>query len=216
MALGVFAAGLCARQLIEAGVGLPAGWVSSFARNTRVRLPCYALALGALCILALGFWDRTCSSLWRTPLASHNIYAEQWQMARFVRRFYSGSVLALNDIGAVNYLSDIECVDLFGLATVEVARMKLAGRFETASIRALNAARGTRIALVYTGWFTSPAPLPTDWIKVGEWTIPDNVICGGDTVSFYSVDPSERLRLADNLRMFGSTLPPGVVQRLIH
>jgi hypothetical protein len=45
-----------------------------------------------------------------------------------------------------------------------------------------------------------------------EWKIPSNVICRGDTVAFYAVDPTEESRLVENLRKFSSQLPRDVKQ----
>ena len=64
---------------------------------------------------------------------------------------------------------------------------------------------------MYDSWFQIPA----EWIKVGEWQIRDNVVCGDDTVSFYAVDPAATPGLIENLRAFASRLPADVIQREI-
>jgi len=57
-----------------------------------------------------------------TPRSSTNIYEQQYQMGQFLKKYYSGKVVALNDIGAANYFADIKCVDLWGLANLEVSK----------------------------------------------------------------------------------------------
>jgi hypothetical protein len=67
---------------------------------------------------------------------------------------------------------------------------------------------------VYDTWFQleNLQGVPSEWIKVGEWKINDNVICGGDVVSFYAVKASEKERLKHNLRLFSYMLPINVGQ----
>ncbi|HNX27360.1 MAG TPA: hypothetical protein PKK48_08125, partial [Phycisphaerae bacterium] len=70
------------------------------------------------------------------------------------------------------------------------------------------------IAIVYDKWFAADniGGLPWQWIKIGQWQIPDNVIAGDDTVSFYCPEASEVERAVRNLRQFSGTLPADVKQ----
>ncbi len=80
------------------------------------------LACGALALLL--FFPLAMKGgrlLWFLPQCTTNIYEQQYQMGLFVRRYYQNSTVALNDIGAVNFLADIHCLDLLGLANAEVA-----------------------------------------------------------------------------------------------
>jgi hypothetical protein len=149
--------------------------------------------------------------LWFLPRCTTNIYEQQYQMGLFVSTYYQGATVALNDIGAVNYLADIHCLDLMGLANSEVARAKRKGDFEIPDMQSLVTQTGARIAIIYDNWF--PKGLPPAWIRVGRWTIPSNVIDGGDTVSFYAVNPSEAPYLAESLTGFSPRLPREVLQR---
>jgi len=49
-------------------------------------------------------------------------------------------------------------------------------------------------------------------VGVGEWTLPDNVVTGGETVSIYAVDESETVPLMQKLQEFSPLLPKGVKQ----
>jgi hypothetical protein len=143
--------------------------------------------------------------------ASHNIYTQQMQMAQFVSRYYAGEAVVLNDIGAVNYASDIHCIDLCGLATIEMAKAQLNRSFNREKIRSFTKSHNGKVAIVYTSWFENVG-LPKEWELVGEWKIPDNVICGGDVVSFYALNPDEHTRLSRNLHEFAPSLPSEVSQ----
>jgi hypothetical protein len=146
------------------------------------------------------------------PQASKNIYEQQYQMARFVKRYYQGSIIALNDIGAVNFLADVHCLDLWGLANYKVTELKRQREFHTRDILRLSREAGVKVALVYDSWYTSIGGLPRDWVWVGQWALPDNVVAGGDTVSIYAVDDSETAPLMQKLQDFSPLLPKDVKQ----
>jgi hypothetical protein len=146
------------------------------------------------------------------PRASKNIYEQQYQMALFIKRYYQGSTIALNDIGAVNFLADVHCLDLYGLATNEVTKLMRHQQYHTADILRLSREAGVKVAMVYDNWYTPIGGLPRDWVWVGQWAIPDNLVAGGDTVSIYAVDESETAPLIQKLQDFSPLLPKEVKQ----
>jgi len=146
------------------------------------------------------------------PQASKNIYEQQYQMARFVQRYYQDSTIALNDIGAVNFLADVHCLDLWGLGNYEVTQLMHHHAYHTPDILRLSREAGVKVALVYDTWYTPLGGLPRDWIWVGQWALPDNVVAGGDTVSIYAVDESETVPLMQKLQDFSALLPKEVKQ----
>jgi len=155
-------------------------------------------------------------SLSRIPRASHNIFEQQYQMGLFVRQFYRGAPVAANDIGAVSYLGEPRLEDLWGLASLDVARLRMQGEFTPRQIDQITRSKGTKIAMVYDLIFrdgrAARGGLPAQWIQVGRWKVFDDYVCAGDTVSFYAVDPSEEKALITHLRQFASRLPPEVEQ----
>ena len=60
----------------------------------------------------------------QTPRASTNIYEQQYQMGQFLKVYYNSEGVALNDIGASNYFADINCLDLWGLANLEISQKR--------------------------------------------------------------------------------------------
>lgn len=171
-----------------------------------VRSVYLAFVLMALFLARPGF-AQSHEWLEKTPIAAQNIYEQQYQMALFIKKYYSGQTVALNDIGAVDYMADIKLIDLAGLSTREVMDLKRSGRLDDREIYRICKDANVKIALLYHQWF--PA-LPSEWVKIGTWTIPNNVICGGDTVSIYAVDPSERGQLSKHLSEFSQILPKDV------
>ena len=176
--------------------------------------PYYAIAMLLILVIATPFVSRMLQSLWKTPQATNNIYEQQYQMGTFLKQFYQGKIIAVNDIGAVTYLADIQLIDLLGLGSLEAARLKLQKRYSTQQIYDLTHQRGVGIAIVYDDWFEKNGigGLPQQWIRTGQWRISNNVVVWGDTVSLYAVDPSVSDELMQNLRKFAKELPADVKQ----
>ena len=151
----------------------------------------------------------------QTPLACKNIYEQQYQMGLFLQSYYQGQSVAANDIGAINFLADIKCVDLWGLANMDIARAKRDGSYGPKFIQEVAGSQKVKIAIVYDDWYIRYGGLPESWAKVAEWTIQDNVVCGSDTASFYAVDPSQKDSLQQNLKTFSQAMPKDVIYRFI-
>lgn len=151
---------------------------------------------------------RAARSLEQTPIASHNIFEQQVQMAAFLRQFYQEQTVAVNDIGAIDFYADIHLVDLSGLGTRESAAHILMQYYGATQVAAVAEQYHTQIALVYDSWFH----IPREWIKIGEWQIPDNVVCGDSKVSFYAVDPAAAPDLIAHMQAFAPRLPGDVSQ----
>lgn len=169
------------------------------------------ICLFSLIILS-AFTVRGSIAITQIPKACKNIYEQQFQMGLFLKKYYPGESIAANDIGAINYLADIKCLDLWGLSSMEVAKAKRQGNFDTQFIQNIARKNKVKIAVLYDNWFTQYSGLPPSWIKVAEWMIKDNIVCGGHTVSFYAVEASEKNQLLSNLKNFSPELPDDVLE----
>jgi hypothetical protein len=194
---------------LQVPVVAPGGLFPAF---TSARVVARNLAWSALAMLLLfPLAEKGARLLWFAPQCTSNIFEQQYQMGLFVRRYYQGLTVALNDIGAVNFLADIHCLDLWGLANREIAAAKQKHTYQMSDIARLSKQSGTRIAIIYDDWFTGA--IPPEWVRVGQWTIQHNIIAGGETVSFYAVDPAETAHLTECLRDYSPHLPGDVIQR---
>ena len=179
----------------------------------RALVPKHVAALVLAAFLFYPCLVRAGAALIYLPLASKNIYEQQYQMARFIERYYQDSTVALNDIGAVNFLADVHCLDLWGLGNYKVTELRLRHEYHTPDILRLSRNNGVKVAMVYDDWYAGEiGGLPHEWVWVGRWTLLDNVVAGGDTVSIYAVDETETLPLMQKLREFSASLPKGVQQ----
>jgi hypothetical protein len=66
-----------------------------------------------------------------------------------------------------------------------------------------------KIAIVYD--FIIDPRLLSNWVKVANWKIPNNVACGDDNVTFYAVRKNAASELKQNLVGFQKYLPSDIV-----
>lgn len=148
------------------------------------------------------------------PAATHNIYSQQYQMGLFIQKYYQGDAVSLNDVGAVNYLADIKSVDLLGLSGLNVSKAILKHNYTIEDVDHITRQNHVKVVIVYEDLYKYylTGGLPSHWVKVGQWKIPNRITSFMDTVSFYVIDPNYEEDLTKNLRAFSSQLPPDVQQ----
>ncbi|MFA0833703.1 MAG: hypothetical protein ACC609_06815 [Methanobacterium formicicum] len=170
----------------------------------------YLIIVIFICILMTPMVNMGYESITSVPQASKNIYEQQYQMALFLKEYYQGETVGLNDIGVINYNDDIKCLDLWGLASFEVAEKREEGKYGVTEISDMVKNNNVSVIIIYN--YTLGNNIPPDWIKVGEWEIKDNVACGDSVVLFYAPNPKNETYLREKLRMFSSKLPKDVEQ----
>lgn len=175
-----------------------------------------AVAGGGILLLAIQLpiplLVRSFLSIPLIPLASQNIYEQQYQMGLFLKQHYEGKTVAANDVGAICYLADIHLVDLVGLASADIYQLREANEFAADRVLRLCDDRNVSIAIAYEIWLEQSGlqELRRQWKKIGMWKIEENIVCGSNIVTFFAVGPSEEEPLVENLRTFSRTLPHGV------
>lgn len=168
-----------------------------------------------LIVAAAPLLGRAKASALDVPWAMRNIHQQQIQMAEFLRRHYPGGTVAVNDIGAISYFTDLHVVDLWGLATLEAAQAKRAGTYDVNTVDRIAREGGAKVAIIYDEWFRRWGGVPKNWQKVGTWEIANNVVCGDKVVSFYAVDLAEAGDLTAHLSEFAAELPQDVKHVLL-
>ena len=152
---------------------------------------------------------RSASALEKGTQASINIYDQQYQMAMFTKKYYNHSTVAINDIGAVSFYTQANIIDLWGLANIEVTKSKKNHYWTPQFLDSLSRQKRVDYAMIYDVWFSDS--LTKRWNKVATWQIQNNVVSGDNTVSFYSLDASQKNVLAEKLKSFEAQLPKSVV-----
>ena len=177
-------------------------------QSKRLTLISRLVFLFILILLLLPVVLRSVIALSKTRQSCINIYEQQYQMGRFLKTFHNNEVVAAYDIGAISYFTNCRIVDLWGLANIEVARSKKGGYWTAPFLDSLVRSKGGRMAIIYDSWIGSS--IPPSWQKIGSWTIQNNVVCGDDTVFFYSVDSTRAAPLKKNLLDYQKMLPATV------
>jgi len=152
---------------------------------------------------------RSTAAFSKAQRACINIYEQQYQMGHFLKDYYPDTEIAANDIGAVAYFTKGNVVDLWGLGTTEVSKSRKGHYWNAGFLDSLSKQKNVKLAVIYDSWFNNS--FVNRWKKIATWGIPNNVVCGDDTVSFYAVDTTLAPGLKMNLEEYQSKLPAEVV-----
>lgn len=207
LALGLLALGAGGREAI----GAAKAWWESLPRLGET-----LAARGMAVLLAVLFFFPFADNVFsfrKVAGGAKNVYEQHWQMGLFLREYYNGETVVANDIGAINYLADIVCLDLVGLGSVQPVRASAVRQFSPAFVESWARVSDARIAMIYENWWRRA--LPPSWIKVGEWTLPEKTTAGDPTVSFFAVNEDEVEPLRAALMAFEPQLPGGVDCRIL-
>ena len=156
------------------------------------------LALCALC------YPQTRATL-LTPLASNNIFEQQYQMYRF-RALVQPVKAAARDIGFVGFRSEGYTLDLNGLASREVLDLLRTPDKPADWVAALLKKYEIQLVLVPAQWGERHAG--PDWVKIASLSLSrTRVTPTSDTVAFYSIGPGNAERANSVLVDFHRGLP---------
>lgn len=163
-------------------------------------------------LLLVPFVQRTSEAFTQTPRAMTSVYEQMYQMGLFLERYYHGKAVAVNDIGAINYLADTRSIDVFGLGSKDVASLIKENNFNRRQIEDYFLTKDVKIAALNNLWYQEDK-VPSGWIEVGSWEDEDTAFGKYKLAIFYAVDPAEQDELIKNLREFAPELPDNVIQR---
>jgi hypothetical protein len=161
-----------------------------------------------LVILLIPLFIRSEKTFQKSKQYCINVFEQQYQMSQFVHTYYDSTPMAFNDIGAISFYSKGDKLDLWGLASLEVAKAKRMNYWTPDFADSLAHVHDIKLAILYDTWF-DPALLHR-WTKMACWHNQHNVILGDDSVSFYSIRPEDTTTLRKNLESYQPKLPADV------
>ena len=135
---------------------------------------------------------------------SRNIYEQQVQSARFLKKYYNTSKVVANDIGAICYFSDIHLFDIAGLGSKEMIPFNEKGKifdqqFEN-FLTQYTVDHQYDLAIVYEEWLGGH--VPENWKKVAVLQINNNTNAALDHVTIYAIDHMIYDQLKENVKNF--------------
>ncbi|HPN38603.1 MAG TPA: hypothetical protein PL041_09370 [Melioribacteraceae bacterium] len=136
------------------------------------------------------------------PIASNNIYLQQYQMHRFVKYYYFEPI-AVGDLGLTSFKTPQYKLDFVGLGSYQVIKYQIL--YAENWMEKLAKKHEVKLIMIYEDYFNN---IPNNWIKLGELqtsTRPINL--GGTAVSFYIRDNKDLENVLAKLKSFASTLP---------
>lgn len=178
--------------------------------------PKYAAIIIFVLLLFLPLGARGVIALNNLPLNLNNTYQLQYQTGLFLKQYYPGATIAIQDLGAVNFLADIKCLDLAGIGDIKTAKLIRTKKYHLAQMYDL-INRHANLIIIYDGFFyrrdLGINPLPSQWKRAGEWQLNNSVVLGYGINVFYAVHPEEEERLIANLKHFAPRLPRSLIQK---
>ena len=161
-----------------------------------------ALLTGLSCLLIIASWPYL-TALTTIPLASTNVYQQQYQMSRFVSEYYQGPV-AVNDIGYVSYKNDFYVLDFWGLASAESLQNRR-DESDTQWMIGMLDERNIELVMMYDFLI---AESQEGFLPLGELILGnERVTPAGDRVSFYATENSDIDTIQTLLGQFAQSLP---------
>ena len=146
------------------------------------------------------------------PMASNNIYLQQYQMHRFAAEYYRKPV-AVNDIGLVSYRNPNYVLDLWGLASKEAFAYRKKKVPAPEWIPKVAHDHNVQLVMIYDDWFFSKTSegiyvIPAGWRKLGELKLERMKITPDRSeVSFYALTDSAAEEALPLLREFQKRCP---------
>ena len=133
-------------------------------------------------------------------------YLEQYQTAQFIRRYYPGATVIVNDLGAVTYYTQARILDLVGLGDLEPLAIMRHAAYTSREVTAWTAPYRPSIAIVSLGWGVVGPLIPPEWVRVAVVEVPPH----RHRVGFFAVDRKEcwtlRASVAQHFEPLGPTL----------
>lgn len=137
-----------------------------------------------------------------SPKIAQGVRSQHIEMANFVKTYFGNATVVLNDIGAVCfYAKDAKLVDLYGLASKEVAFARAKHHLDSKMIESICKEKHADLAVLQEPWYEKIG-LPQTWKRVAKWK---TMRWGVDEVSFFAVNPEIESKLEESMR--GYKLP---------
>lgn len=141
-----------------------------------------------------------------------NIYDQQILNSDFVNTNKIKTV-ALNDLGTISFFTNAKIIDLEGLGTHSIAKMKENGTYTSKKVRKEIIDNNTDWMIIYDSWYKNENIIPPKCIKIGKTIMKNNYICGSNEVDYYYCgNNTKKAKMEfDNFKTFVNKKSKGMV-----
>ena len=133
-----------------------------------------------------------------------NIYEQQIQTAKFLKKYDTNAKVVANDIGAICYFTDIHLFDIAGLGSKEMINFNKGTMSfnDVAEKTLINYTEKNKydLAIVYEEWLNHK--IPKTWKKVAVLRIKNKTTVALDHVCIYSINASKEEMLRNEIKNF--------------
>ncbi|MBK6276570.1 MAG: hypothetical protein IPF58_18640 [Saprospirales bacterium] len=163
-------------------------------------------------VFIVSVFFRLAFNIWVIQMAPKNIYEQQIQFSKFLKKYYNNQPVLVHDIGYLAFSSEVKIYDIAGIATLDVATTKTKKfHFKPGFIESQQQKYGFKVGVFYDIFANNG--MPKNWIKAGEWTINHNRICGLSKINFYAVDSAQYFVLKQQLKDYEPSVNKNVEQK---
>lgn len=160
--------------------------------------------VGFLVIIDLQYVNATLVS----PSAARSVYDQQYQMHRFATEYFPHAV-AVQDLGWTSYRNENYVLDLAGLGSESVRKLRVNRMFNSESVSAMVAKSSVDFAMIYDQGIIWRS-VPKNWCRMAILKT-KRVTQGGSTVQFLATNRAIIDEMRAALEKFRLSLPKGVV-----
>ncbi|GAB5465169.1 MAG: hypothetical protein Kapaf2KO_06050 [Candidatus Kapaibacteriales bacterium] len=155
-----------------------------------------ALRLSPIILLAVLFGFQIVKVTRHHYKAQIDIYDQHVNLSKMILNYSNAFLepLIINDIGAITYFTDKEIVDIWGLATYDIAVYK--GDMPELEWLEYRESSSAKVAIIYDSFFAKKLD---SWIKVAEWKSKETWVAGSDIIGFYAKDTNSAIALKSAL-----------------
>jgi hypothetical protein len=157
-----------------------------------------------LAVLMKGTAER--GEVWlNLPRISWELQSQMFQNARLASSADAGEPVILNDVGCTLFYTDVPVVDITGLTSWDVAKMRRASEFGADQFESLATKKGAKMAVIYPDWFRRE--IPATWVLVGQWSTPLPFYASSARIGVYATAPQWKRVVEARWRQLAGGLP---------
>jgi hypothetical protein len=187
--------------LVGCGIAVGAPMLQTYLKRLPQKPLGVTPALSAV-LIALGLTTTNLYAVQALDRASLAAYKMKYAVAQFAHLYYYRYGITSDDIGMISFFTDANYVDLSGLASARIARIRNDRFYNPALVKHLSDVQGVKLAVISNHYDKG---LPDNWLRMASWNI-----SGKETWTFYCTDTFAISYFKWNMKDYARTLNPDI------